>query len=172
MLVPVMKEVIRLAGIEAKQVEDVCIGNVLSQACGADNGRMAAFLAGIPHTTPFMAINRKCSSGLQAVMNVANQIRAGEIDIGIAGGVESMTYNSMQQYDPKKVAQAVYDHPLAKNLMTTDGMTSENVCDVFGVTRQQMDQMAYESHMKGARALKEGWLQQEITPYETIVVDK
>lgn len=136
MLVPVLKEVIKQAGIDAKQVEDVVIGNVLSQACGADNGRMGAFLAGIPHTTPFMAINRKCSSGLQAVMTVANQIRSGEIDIGIGGGVESMTYNSMQQYDPKKVAQAVYDHPLAKNLMTTDGMTSENVCEAFGVTRE------------------------------------
>ena len=64
MLTPVLKAVIKQAGIDPKQIDDVCIGNVLSQSCGADNGRMAAFLAGIPHTTPFIAINRKCSSGL------------------------------------------------------------------------------------------------------------
>lgn len=77
-------------------VEDIVIGNVLMSGAGATYARMAGFLAGYPEQACTQAINRLCSSGLQAVATVANQIAAGEIGMGIAGGVESMTNSSMK----------------------------------------------------------------------------
>ena len=77
MLKPCLQGVIKQSGIDPKHVEDICIGNVISQGSAASNWRMAMFLAGYPETTSVHAINRLCSSGLQAVATIANSIRAG-----------------------------------------------------------------------------------------------
>lgn len=96
MLVPVFKDVLRKANnLDPKLVEEIVIGNVLQPGGGNTTARMGQMMAGIPYTTPLIAINRMCSSGLQAVISVANQINAGEIDIGIGGGVESMSNYDM-----------------------------------------------------------------------------
>lgn len=71
MLAPVMRDVIKKAGIDAKKIQEICIGNVLQPGAGSTSSRMAQFLADIPETTPLYAVDRLCSSGLQAVMNVA-----------------------------------------------------------------------------------------------------
>lgn len=76
MLLPVLKAVVQQSGIDPKLVEDVCIGNVLQVGSGATTSRMALFLAGFSETTTLQAVNRQCSSGLQAVMNIANAIRS------------------------------------------------------------------------------------------------
>ena len=78
MLAPVLKAIIKNSGIDPKLIEDVCIGNVVQPGAGAHISRMAMFLAGIPDTASLSAVNRQCSSGLQAVMNIANSIRAGQ----------------------------------------------------------------------------------------------
>jgi acetyl-CoA acyltransferase 1 len=105
MLKVALKSAIEKSGIDAKQVDDIVIGNVLQGGAGSTTSRMAQLLAGIPHTTSLQGINRLCSSGLQAVATVANQIRAHEIDIGIGGGVESMSmYSMMDMVDPSKVS--------------------------------------------------------------------
>lgn len=92
MLVPVFKDVLRKANnMDPSLVGEITIGNVLQPGGGNTTARMGQMIAGIPYTTPLIAINRMCSSGLQAVISVANQINAGEIDIGIGGGVESMS---------------------------------------------------------------------------------
>lgn len=122
---------------------------------------------------PLYAVNRLCSSGLQAVATIANQIAAGEIEIGIGGGVESMSmYDMMSSVDPEKVADEVFEHPEAQKCLMPMGITSENVAEKYGINRETQDQMAYESHMKAANAQKLGWSQKEVTPYTTIVKDK
>jgi len=106
-------------------------------------------------------------------MNIANQIRVGEIDIGIGGGVESMSMFSMQGVvDPSTLSDQVFENENARNCMQNMGVTAENVATKYGITRQQCDQMGVESHAKAVRAQKEGWPADEITPYETIVTDK
>jgi len=134
---------------------------------------MGQFLAGYSHETPLIGINRLCSSGLQAVATVANQIKSGEIDCGIGGGVESMSmFSMMGQVNPDAISDLVYDHPEANKCLMPMGLTSENVAEQFGITRAQQDQMAYESHMKAVESQKNGWSKDEITPYETIIKDK
>jgi acetyl-CoA acyltransferase 1 len=76
MLAPVLKAVVQKSGINPKLIEDVCIGNVLQPGAGAYSARIAMFLAGYPDTASLQAVNRQCSSGLQAVMNIANAIRS------------------------------------------------------------------------------------------------
>jgi len=134
---------------------------------------MAQFLAGIPNTTPLYAVDRLCSSGLQAVANIAGQIISGQIDIGIGGGVESMSMFAMtNMVDPGAVSDLVFEHEEANKCLMPMGITSDNVVKKFGITREQQDRFAVESHLKAANAQKQGWSKGEITPYETIVKDK
>lgn len=153
MLAPVFKDVLRKANnLNASAVEEVCIGNVLQPGAGATTSRMGQFLGGIPHTTPLMSLNRQCSSGLQAVVTIANQIKSGEINCGIGGGVESMSlFNMMGAVNPEALSDQVYEHPEAQKCLMPMGITSENVAEKYGISRKQQDQMAYESHMKAAR---------------------
>jgi acetyl-CoA acyltransferase 1 len=95
MLKPVLEAVAKQSGIDKAMVEDICIGNVLQSGAGSTNARMAGFLAGYPETTCVQGINRLCSSGLQAVATIANAIASGEISMGIAGGVETMSNGNM-----------------------------------------------------------------------------
>lgn len=173
MLVPVLEAVVKQAGIEKKQVEDIVIGNVMAVGSGQTISRIAGFLAGFPETTCVQGINRLCSSGLQAVATVANAIKAGEIGIGIAGGVESMSSGNMADaIKPDRLCEAVFEHEKAQHCLMPMGITSENVAAEYGITRQQQDQLAVDSHAKAANANKNGWAQQEITPYTTLVTDK
>lgn len=174
MLKPVLEDVLKKGKItDPKVLGEICIGNVLQPGAGSTSSRAAQFLAGIPCDVPLYAIDRLCSSGLQAVACVANQIAAGEIDIGIGGGVESMSMFAMtNMVDPAAVADQVFEHPEAQKCLMPMGITSENVAAKYGISREAQDKMAYESHMKAAHAQKQGWSQAEITPYKTIVKDK
>ena len=95
MLKPVLEAVAKQSGIDKAMVEDMVIGNVLQSGAGSTNARMAGFLAGYPETMTVQGINRLCSSGLQAVATIANAIAAGEIGMGIGGGVETMSNGNM-----------------------------------------------------------------------------
>lgn len=173
MLKPCLEAVAAQSGIDKKLVEDICIGSVLQPGAGNINGRMAGFLAGYPETTSFSSCNRLCSSGLQAVMNIANSIKSGQIDIGIGGGVDSMTMYPMDAgVNVEAISPLSFDHPEAQKCLMGMGQTSENVAEKYGLNRKTLDQFAVNSHMKAAKAMKEGWLQGEITPYETIIKDK
>lgn len=173
MLAVVLKDVIKKGGVDAKLVEDVCVGNVLQPGAGAHTSRMAMFLAGMPDTSSLMAVNRQCSSGLQAVFNIANAIKSRQIDIGIGAGVESMSLFSMEAVvDPGILSNDVFEVEGARNCLMNMGMTAENVAEKFKITRQEQDQMAVESNAKAAAAKKAGLFAKEITVYETIVKDK
>ncbi|KAF4721723.1 3-ketoacyl-CoA thiolase, peroxisomal, partial [Perkinsus olseni] len=128
MMGPVMKAVVERTGVDPKTIGDVQMGNVLQSGSGVVPARMAALMAGVPIEVPTVSINRQCSSGLQAVANVASDIKAGYIKVGLAGGVESMSmYDMMSTLDPTKVSDNVFEHEAARNCLIPMGMTSENV---------------------------------------------
>lgn len=89
----VFSAIIERSGIDPSKVEDICVGTVLAPGGGATEMRAASLVAGFPETTAVRSLNRQCSSGLQACVDVANQIKAGMIDVGVGAGVESMSLN-------------------------------------------------------------------------------
>jgi acetyl-CoA acyltransferase 1 len=130
---------------------------------------MAALYAGFPDSVPLKTVNRQCSSGLQAVADVATAIKAGLYDIGIAAGLESMTVNQVRldgQVNPK-----VELFSQARDCLLPMGLTSENVAHRFGITRLEQDQAAVESHRKAAAAAAAGKFKEEIVPVHTKIVD-
>jgi len=120
-----------------------------------------------------MCINRQCSSGLQAVVNIANAINAGMIDIGIGAGVESMTQagGPMDGPMPPVNANEIMTNKLARDCMTPMGVTAENVAERFKVTREQQDAMGVASHAKALAAQKAGRFKNEIVPVPVTVTD-
>lgn len=152
-------------------VQDIQVGNVLPPGGGATLARMSQFYAGFPETTSIATLNRQCSSGLQAAANIAGAIKAGYIDIGIGAGVESMTqyYESASYGDLDLEFQSV---PAAADCLLPMGTTSENVAQQFGVTREQQDRFAAESHARAARAQQARLFDEEIVPVSTVVLDK
>jgi acetyl-CoA acyltransferase 1 len=138
MLTPVLKAVVQKSGIDAKLVDDVCVGNVLQPGAGAHTSRMAMFLAGLPDTSSLQAVNRQCSSGLQAVMTIANAIKARQIDVGIGAGVESMSLFSMDSIvDINILSNDIFDNEGARNCLMNMGMTAENVAEQYKISRNE-----------------------------------
>lgn len=173
MLAPLFKAVVNKTKINPKAIGDIQIGNVLQPGGGALQGRMAQFMGDVPFEVPFSAVNRQCSSGLQAVANIAANIKAGVIDSGIAGGVESMTYYSMAAgIDPEKLSEAAMSHNTASQCLIPMGITSENVAAKYGVPRETQDTLAVESHAKAIAAQKGGLFNEEIVPVTAKVKDK
>jgi len=153
-------------------IGDIVVGNVLQGGAGALTSRMAQLCAGISEDVPCHAINRQCSSGLQAVATVAGQIKMGVYDFGIAAGVESMSKGNMMDAAPKEMNPEIFECEAAQDCMIPMGITSENVANKFGVTREQQDQLAADSHNKAEAAQANGWFKEEIIPVHTIQIDK
>ena len=119
--------------------------------------RMAQLAAGIPHAVPLSTVNRQCSSGLQAVANVANAIASGQIDVGIGAGVESMSTHSMAKMAPPDVDwEAMKACGEAMDCLIPMGVTSENVTEKYGLTRRDLDAFAAESHRRADEAQRAG----------------
>lgn len=159
------KEVVSRTKVDPKVIGDCQIGNALQPGAGANGARIAQFLGGLPIDVPVMSVNRQCSSGLQAVANVAAAIKAGQIDVGLAGGVESMSmYSMMDSIDPSKLSGNILDNDLAKSCLIPMGMTSENVAEKWGISRSRQDVFAAESHKKASKAQLDGLFTSEIIP--------
>jgi acetyl-CoA acyltransferase 1 len=170
LLAPVLKAVVEKAKLDPKEVGDIVVGTVLAPGSQrASECRMASFYAGFPETVPVRTVNRQCSSGLQAVADVAAAIKAGFYDIGIGAGLESMTTNPMS-WDGS-VNPRTETHQQAQNCLLPMGVTSENVAHRFGVSRQEQDQAAADSHRKAAAATAAGKFKDEIIPVNTKIVD-
>jgi len=184
-----VKEVIHRTKIDPKKIGDCQIGNVGLPGAGALTGRMGQLLGGIPYDVPFSVVNRQCSSGLQAVANMASAIKAGVIDVGLAGGVESMTQTGMQGPDLAALNQDVVQAAMtrmgggdvtgvdegvsvASTCMTPMGITSENVAEKWKITREVQDQLAVDSNKKAAAAQAQGLFDSEIVPVKTKVKAK
>jgi acetyl-CoA acyltransferase 1 len=171
-LAGVLKGVLTKTGINPALVDDIQIGNVLPPGGGATVARMAALSAGYPETTSISTVNRQCSSGLQAVHYIAASIANGTIDIGIGGGVESMTHGYGPLAMPTGYSEKVSSVPVAADCLLPMGITSENVAKQFNVTRQKQDEFSVLSHQKAAKAQKNGWFKDEIVPLTVNVLDK
>jgi len=170
LLVPVFKALVDKTKLNPSEIGDIVVGTVLAPGSQrAIECRMAALYAGFPDTVPLKTVNRQCSSGLQAVADVASAIKAGMYDIGIAAGLESMTVNRVSI--DGKVNPKVELFAQARDCLLPMGLTSENVAQRFGITRMEQDQAAVESHMKAAAAVAAGKFKEEIVPVHTKIVD-
>uniref|UniRef100_A0A060T969 acetyl-CoA C-acyltransferase n=1 Tax=Blastobotrys adeninivorans TaxID=409370 RepID=A0A060T969_BLAAD len=165
-----LKGLLERSKVDPKLIEDVAVGNVLNAGAGANEHRAACLVAGIPNTTPLVAINRQCSSGLMAVNDIATKIAAGQIDIGIGGGVEAMSQN----YGPQSQSpfpDTFKKHSEAAKCLIPMGFTSENVAKQWNISREEQDRFAAESYQKAAKAQDEGLFDEEIIPINAKVVD-
>jgi len=173
LLKAVLEGVVKQTGIKASEVNDIVVGNVQLGGCYAAPARMAQLRAGFPVEVPLNCVNRQCSSGLQAVANIANAINAGMIDVGIGAGVESMTQagGPMDGPMPPVNADGIMSNKLARDCMTAMGVTAENVAEKYKVTRQEQDTMAVNSHKKALAAQKAGRFKNEIVPVTVTVTD-
>jgi acetyl-CoA acyltransferase 1 len=170
---PLFDAVVERTKVDPKAIGDIQIGNVSQPGAGAVTARMAQFMAGIPYDAPLATVNRQCSSGLQAVANIAGSIKAGIVDVGLAGGVEQMTmYNMAASVDPTKFSKNIADVPMAMACMVPMGITSENVAEKYGVSKEKQNALAVASHAKALAAQKQGLYDSEIVPVKTKVTDK
>ncbi|KAG9318953.1 acetyl-CoA acetyl transferase [Chiua virens] len=159
------------ARVNPALIESIAVGNVLPPGGGASGARMAALHSGIPHTASLNTVNRQCSSGLTAVNQIANEIVAGQIDIGIGAGVESMTFGWGTGSLPDGWSPAVLSSQEAEDCLIPMGITSENVAAEFGISRERQDQFAAESFQKAAAAQKAGRFKDEIVPLKVTTID-
>ncbi|KAF4552313.1 3-ketoacyl-CoA thiolase-like protein 3 [Elsinoe fawcettii] len=153
-------------------INDIMIGTVLSELGGSKAGRMAANHVGYPETASFQTVNRACSSGLAAITGIAHAIAVGAIDVGIGGGMESMTRNYGSRAIPTQLWEELKNSPVkdARDCIMSMGITAENVADRYGVSRADQDAFAAYSHQKAAKAQKEGLFDEEIVPTEVYFI--
>jgi acetyl-CoA acyltransferase 1 len=160
----------QLPNLDPSEVSDVAVGSVLSELGGQKAGRAALLHAGYPDSTALYTINRACSSGLQAVTNIADAIASGRMDVGIGGGMESMTRNYGSKAIPTVVWEQLRESSVqaAKDCLLPMGITSENIAQRYGISRADQDAFALASHAKAAKAQAEGRFKDEIVPVELV----
>ncbi|BCR83423.1 3-ketoacyl-coA thiolase peroxisomal A precursor [Aspergillus chevalieri] len=165
LLAGVFKAVIERSGIDPKLVNDVAVGSVLPPGGGATEFRAASLVAGFPESTAVRSLNRQCSSGLQAIVDIANALKTGMIDVGIGAGVESMS----SQYGPGAVTEfsdLLENHMEAANCKVPMGVLSEQMAKERNITRASQDSFAASSYQKAVEAQKTGLFNEEIAPLE------
>lgn len=165
----VVKEALARTKISAEKIEDVIMGCAMPEAeQGMNVARIIGLLAGLPNTTSAATVNRFCSSGLHAISDVAKSIWSGQIEIGIGGGVESMSMVPMGGHRPSANPDLMAQMPQAYVPM---GITAENVSKKFGITRAMQDEFALQSHKRVIAATEKGWFKDEIVPIKTTVFE-
>ena len=170
LLLAVLRASVAQSGVDPSDVQDIAVGNVQLSGAYAGPARMAMLRAGFPASVPLYTVNRQCSSGLQAVANIAASIRSGSISTGIAAGVESMSFGGGVANPNAELPPANWDeiqaNPLARECLVPMGMTAENVAERYGVTRAEQDAMAVASHAKALAAQAQGKFNAEIVPVQ------
>ncbi|KDQ50409.1 hypothetical protein JAAARDRAFT_584417 [Jaapia argillacea MUCL 33604] len=167
----VLHATIATTSLDPSLIQSISVGNVLPPAGGASTARMAALHAGIPHTVPINTVNRQCSSGLTAIAQIANEIKAGDIDIGIGAGVESMTFGYGASAAPSGYSDLVLENQEAQDCLIPMGITSENVASLYSISRATQDAFAAASFQKAASAQKANKFAAEIVPIKVKWVD-
>src|SRR3954467_8016128 len=172
----VVKEAVKRAGIEdLNQVNECIMGNVVSAGLGQNPARQAAIFGGLPPQVGAMTINKVCGSGLKAIGLAAQGIQTGNSDIVVAGGMESMTnapYLLPQARKGYRLGNAqIIDSMVQDGLWDVYnnyhmGITGENVAEKYGITREQQDEFAVNSHRKAVSAIKECRFKAQIVPVE------
>jgi acetyl-CoA acyltransferase len=157
----------RTPGLEKEKVDDIVLGCAMPEGeQGMNVARLIGLAAGFPTSVPAMTVNRFCCSGSQTIALASDTIRAGNADIIIAGGVESMSMVAMGGNKPIAYPGLMDTMPNAYAAM---GTTAEVVAKRFGITREMQDEFAYQSNMKAAAALESGKFADEIVPLDVRV---
>ncbi|MFN1834607.1 acetyl-CoA C-acyltransferase [Balneola sp. MJW-20] len=164
-------ETIKDAGIKPDDVQEVVMGNVLSAGIGQAPARQAALKAGLSQLTPSTTVNKVCASGMKAIMIAADQIRLGEADIIVAGGMESMS--NVPYYLPKERFGAKYGHGQVEDGIVKDGLwdvyneylmgnAAELCADECNISREQQDEFAVTSYKRAIDAYEKGYFKDEV----------
>jgi acetyl-CoA acyltransferase 1 len=163
LLIGALKALLDRSKIDPALVEDIAVGTVLAPGAGATEFRAAALAAGFPTTTAVKGMNRQCSSGLQAVVDIANAIKSGMIEVGIGAGSESMS----TQYGPQatsEFSEALEAHAEAANCKVSMGVLSEQMAKDKKIPRTAQDAFAASSFQKAIRAQEQGLFDAELAP--------
>lgn len=177
----VVREAVRRAGVDPAQVDECIMGNVVSAGLGQNPARQAAIFGGLAPTTGAMTINKVCGSGLKAVALAAQAVQTGNSSLVVAGGMESMTnapYLLPQARKGYRLGNAqIIDSMVHDGLwdIYNDyhmGITGENVAEKYGITREEQDQFAVNSHRKAVSAIKECRFKSQVVPVEIPVKKK
>jgi acetyl-CoA C-acetyltransferase len=183
-----VRESVKRAGIDPASVQECILGNVVSAGLGQAPARQAALRGGLDNSVGAMAINKVCGSGLKAVMLAAQGIATGDIDIAVAGGMESMSNcpylltrvrEGLRMGDGSVVDSMIHDGLWDSFHNIHMGLTGEHVSEVYKVSRDEQDEYAVNSHRKAADATRQGWFTDEILPVsipqrkgDPVVVDR
>ena len=169
----VIAEVVKRAGVDVADIEEVIMGNVLTAGQGQNPARQAAIAAGLPDTIPAWTLNHVCASGMKSVHEAARAIASGDAEVLVAGGMENMSWA------PYLVPKARHGYRMGDGVLQDEmildglwcamndyhmGITAENVAEKYGITREMQDQIGYESQIKAVAAIKEGKFKDEIVP--------
>lgn len=169
----VIKEALNRAGIKGELVEEVLMGNVIQAGLGQNIARQATIKAGLPVEVPAMTINKVCGSGLRTVSLAAQIIKAGDADIVVAGGTESMSQApyvlktarwGQRMGDGKMVDTMINDALWDAFNNYHMGVTAENIAKEWNLTREEQDEFALNSQLKAEAAIKAGKFKEEIVP--------
>lgn len=165
----VLDEVVNRAGIAKHLVEDIVIGCVTPIGeQGYNIGRLAALEAGFPIEVPAVQINRMCGSGQQALHFAAQEIRSGDMEITIAAGVESMTkVPILSDGNERTIPPSLHE----KYEFVHQGISAELIAEKYGLTREELDAYAYESHQRALRGQERGLFAHEIVPVKGLDKD-
>jgi acetyl-CoA C-acetyltransferase len=183
-----VRESVKRAGIDPASVQECILGNVVSAGLGQAPARQAALRGGLDNSVGAMTINKVCGSGLKAVMLAAQGIATGDIDIAVAGGMESMSNcpylltrvrEGLRMGDGSVVDSMIHDGLWDSFHNIHMGLTGEHVSEVYKVSRDEQDEYAVNSHRKAADATRQGWFTDEILPVsipqrkgDPVVVDR
>ncbi len=159
----------RTPNLDPAEVEDVVFGCAFPEGeQGMNIARMIALRAGLPDTVPAETINRYCSSGVQSIAHVAYMIKAGDIEVGIGGGVESMSMVPMMGYKFSPNPHFAMELP---HYYTNMGLTAENVAVKYDISREAQDEFALKSNQKAAKAVDTGLFDPELVPIDVEVTE-
>lgn len=169
----VLKEAINRAGIKGEQVQEVIMGNVLQAGLGQNVARQAVIKAGLPNEVPAFTLNKVCGSGLRAVSLACQMIKAGDADVIVAGGMESMS-KAPYILQTARWGQRMGNGQMVDTMINDGlwdafnnyhmGITAENIAEQWGLTREEQDAFALASQEKAEKAIKEGRFKDEIVP--------
>ena len=168
-----IKAAIERAGISPDMVDEVVLGNAIQAAEAGYAARLASLKSGIPHETPTIAVNRQCSSGLEAINMAAQLVRTGEAEIVVAGGTENMSQvpfliEYRARFDGLRMGNSQLVDGLTEGLGCPVnryhmGVTAENVAERFSVSRSDQDELALISHHRASSAITQGRFSDQIT---------
>jgi len=168
-----VKAAIEKAGIDPASIDEVLMGSVLQGGLGQNIARQVALDAGVPIEVPAMTINKVCGSGLRVVGLAAQMIKAGDADIIVAGGTENMSLSpyvmpkarwGARMGDAKVIDMMVHDGLTDAFSGVHMGITAENICEQWGLTREELDAFAAGSQQKAEAAIASGAFKDEIVP--------